>query len=382
MLWRGSTMTLAVVAGWPWGHIRSAFPLPKFEQAVILASDSRFVKNKAGADDVRKKVYWRSQHAAMVFAGDVLSAEEAVRRLRQYFRRQTDPSADCSEDLSRIIRDAHKSELSRHNRLLGKNTKNWPLHVLIGFCSLQGFAWGVRIMSDSPVPYAPLAFEGVMTIGDPEAGKIIHEVLAKIEDQRFAENNLDPDQANWGLDISIAMTSAIEKSAGRSTVGGKVQLMVIRKGEIGQKHFGRIRWDGPPERSAWQHLVKDGPPAGAEQITIPLEVTRPLRMPRDARIRGRASHGGDVADPPAIRLSGLVEGSSELALLAGEVATVLNDGPTFCSNRLWRAKFQTRLEQILSMVDAPDGRSSDALAIATKSIRSMLPPCRHSGRCG
>ena len=101
-------MTLAAVATWPWGRLRDAFPIPPFEQGVILATDSRFAKDDGTIVDVGKKTYWLSAHAGLVFSGHVLGAEQAVSDLRRFFGRLRDPDRDYSDEIARILRRAHQ----------------------------------------------------------------------------------------------------------------------------------------------------------------------------------------------------------------------------------------------------------------------------------
>ena len=114
-------------------------------------------------------------------------------------------------------------------------------------------------------------------MGDAQGAQIFHRVLAKVQDQRFTQNNLDPAIENWSVDLVIALQAAVDAPGPSSTIGGRIQTLIIKKDEIGQKQWSRIAVG-----------VDLGDPAKWEQITVPLENVKPLRDPRDPDASRRA----------------------------------------------------------------------------------------------
>jgi hypothetical protein len=117
-------MTMAVVALFPWGPLAPLFREPgaRVQQAVIFAVDSRFTRPVGNRDERTRtppavlqddgtKLYRVANNAMVVYSGDVIAAQHAVREIRKYFgRRPRGSQQDAAGYVARIIRAVYDQE--------------------------------------------------------------------------------------------------------------------------------------------------------------------------------------------------------------------------------------------------------------------------------
>lgn len=213
-------MTLAVAACFPWGRLRRHLEsrgIP-FERAVILAAESRFTYSAGMHRDGMRKLHLLTAAAALVFAGDVIAAQEIARALRRYGRR---PATGRPRDPSPVISYVSQRAHARQARwaLTGARPPPGPLHVLIGMVDLSGGASVVRASSTSG--FVPLVIpSGVDCAGPADDVRRYLEKLTAIEDQWWKEGRFNEDPLHWQIAVVAALSQAIDDARASQYVGG------------------------------------------------------------------------------------------------------------------------------------------------------------------
>ena len=116
-----SLMTLAVIARFPWGPtgrmLDSAPPGITFPHGLVVASDSRFSLRVGGHTDTGRKVYVLAPNAALVFAGDVETAQRAISDLERLAQRMRGRGRmDPIQHVPDVLRRAHTKAKERAQR--------------------------------------------------------------------------------------------------------------------------------------------------------------------------------------------------------------------------------------------------------------------------
>jgi hypothetical protein len=278
-------VTLAVVACWPWGAVRKAFPVPNFEQIVILATDSRFSFGSSGTSplDDGRKAYYLGPHCAMVFAGDVLAAESTVRLLKRYINEVGCPSeTSMLSDLPRILKGNH---IEHQHRSLQKDRPPFllPLQILLGLTSAEGRACGVEF--SSTCKYEPIPFMGIHAVGEASAVQRFHQVIRELDQARVRNNQLDPKALNCAGDIVTGIQSALDDAPTQSTVGGQIQCLVLSKDRYVAPKWSRMKVERPDPDEPWFGRLSVDPDHPSqrdlwEELTAPPDSVRSARYPR------------------------------------------------------------------------------------------------------
>jgi hypothetical protein len=250
-------MTLAVAACFPWGRLKQANdslpPGMRTKPGVILATDSRVLTGRFPSGryqyvDDGRKLYPLDAAATLVFAGDVWSAQETARRLRQYRRRgrplgRAGGPVMAVQQLLRRSYDLFVPTASAEQR---------PLHALLGVVS-RGEAHVFRFKSPT---FAPLWVNGVDAVGWPQDIETFKRVLFTSEEMRWKDQRLDVEPSHWQGDILAAMKSAFIAQNNSGTVGGLIQCVTITEQAMVSEPISWVVEGGDPMRAEdWEPLT-------------------------------------------------------------------------------------------------------------------------------
>jgi hypothetical protein len=237
-------VTIAVAAAYPW------LPgWPADDYGVVMATDSRFVYGDGRVDDAGRKIMAIDWDAAFAFAGDVRSAEKAASSVEKLLERRKartkerpmrgDPTAAVAAAIDR----AYDHE-RRRVRKPGERERG--LYVLLGIWTPTE----PRILAiTSKSGFKPRWPSPVAAVGDEGACISFLEKLAERRHERLLTGNLPRRWEDWQFDVfwSVSKTIAEDTSG---CVGGHVQSVVVRKGEVREMLFSSTR--APLDLSAWQ----------------------------------------------------------------------------------------------------------------------------------
>lgn len=217
-------MTLGVAASFPWGWARTAYSSPTFpfpvSNAVILLADSRWTYDGLPPEDRGQKLWPISVEAGhaigAIIAGDVMTAEEALRSIRDNVRHidGSPPSVAslASKDLSKVYQ-AHRNA-----------RPDISLHVIIGMADALGQT--TMMCFDCRENFTPRFTEGVELIGWPSARDIFRERLPEIENLvRSRSNSHKPE--SWAMALAECLYGEVIGSGEEPFVGGRVQMAIV-----------------------------------------------------------------------------------------------------------------------------------------------------------
>jgi len=247
-------MTIAVAALFPWGRLKDArLPL---EQAVILASDSRFTLSGGRVDDNGRKIYPLGRDTVAVYAGDVLAAQRGLSDIQELLRRRPKRMrTDAARSAGLLLRDAYRRERAsaqRHERM-----KVGPLHVLVGVCHPDGQAEIVRFSSPK---FAPLYVLGVDAVGGAEDVANFRWWLEEMQRQRWDESQdgmkLDPKPEDWRRDVVLGVRGSLESSDRSQTIGGPIQSVIVTRSGWSEPGISWVReGEDPTIVESWEDLT-------------------------------------------------------------------------------------------------------------------------------
>ena len=269
-------MTLAVVARFPWGRLRevsdgvagAGFAV---EQAVFLATDSRFSFADRTPDDRGQKVYPVANDAGLVFAGDVLAAQRAIRSIRKYFeRRDRKSKEEPAEHVGRLIEAAYANE---RRRVEGKARPRplHSLHILVGVCDHRGQSAVVRYSDSSG--FRPIYLTGVEAIGWPQDIVRFKAALLETEANEWGIGTVDPTPDRWVMHVVMAMRDAVDAPQNPGSVGGPIQALAITSRGMSMPSISWTEGD-PMDASTWT------------DATISSESVRPFTAGRGSAAAG------------------------------------------------------------------------------------------------
>lgn len=246
-------MTLSVAVRFPFGRLAAMCrDIPGFTVpgGVILATDSRFTGRGEGSvlTDRGRKLFRIANDAALVYSGDVLAAQAAVRSIRQFFaRRALDSPNEATLQVAELVKAAYQRELAE--REAGRrNTTVGPLDILVGVCKPGTGETGIFFLSSrsSFKPY--LANAGnIAAVGSMgEAARFEERLLALDAEQweRYGPPPLDP--GHWQIIVVAAISSVIEAQKASSAVGGPIQTALITGDAYFLHEFSYLEADGDP----------------------------------------------------------------------------------------------------------------------------------------
>ena len=249
-------MTLAVAGICPWG----AWPvwyrsmgLSAIEH-VILATDSRWSERRGSRTrpllDVGKKLYRIGTHAAVVYAGDILSAHDGIKRLRRVHRRARDPGE------AEMLKMASASFQLCHAKHMRTRIATEPLHVLL---ALGLPRVGVRLYYMGYETNFRAERRNVVTaLGEEMAKEAFFRSLGEGIGVWWEERKPLDRVTDWAIAISGSLDAAAQSPASK-TVGGKVQLGILSQDGFTDLKLIRLDYVAPKgERDEWGTVTSEG----------------------------------------------------------------------------------------------------------------------------
>jgi hypothetical protein len=266
-------VTLAIGAKYPWGSLRK---LTVFErnlpQAILLVTDSRWTKyypnEQYEFENVGTKTFPLTSDSAIVYAGDVLSAEHCINQLKHNLQRLRDKNLTTSLYTSQQTFE----RIYKHHRKTRK-TKIFPLLFLIGTCDKLSKA---NLIYFSSPKFKPIFIEGMYGLGVREAyqeleiavSKRINEDVEKELDTRkrypILQSLRAPVQTraeHAGMLIVAAMQEVTLKEIKYPTIGSPIQFAIVDKDGV---KTPEISWttDGTGATDTWHRTT-----ARSDEIT-------------------------------------------------------------------------------------------------------------------
>jgi vacuolar-type H+-ATPase subunit F/Vma7 len=169
-------VTLAIGAKYPWGSLRKLTVFQKDSpQAILFVTDSRWTKyypnNQYEFENVGTKVFLLTQDSALVYSGDVISAEHCVSELKQKLRKLRNKNFTTS-----LYMAQHTFQRIHNYHKKSRKTKVFPLFFLIGTCDKSSKA---NLMYFCSPKFSPIFIEGMHGIGVREANKDLEAAVSQ-----------------------------------------------------------------------------------------------------------------------------------------------------------------------------------------------------------
>jgi hypothetical protein len=273
-------MTLAVAARWPWGYWASVFDAAgiRMEDALVVATDSRFtLVGNRGYDDEGRKLYPIRPSSAILYAGDVMAAEDTWKSVDKLLRRRSINHDELERILPLYLRGAYDSEKKRRSKQ--KLEKIGPLHMFFATATANGLCH-IAKFSSLEKDFRPKYFRGVEALGTRGDIDLFYKYFHEIEQWNARENRSlsfgDQLASTLMAQVLEAMQRVLEDPTQSGSVGGRLQALAITRRGIQSQEVHRI---GAP-------LAEDGQPT-VQQVTTRLSDVRQYR-PR-VRYPARAS---------------------------------------------------------------------------------------------
>jgi proteasome subunit B (beta)-like protein len=241
-------VTLAVAACFPWGREREiADSLPQGSEVargVVLATDSRFSYENGVRIDVGRKVYVLEPNVALVFAGSVSAAQQAISDIQRFIAKRTpDSQIPMSNIVQQYLQQAYAKAVARRRRR-GKREVH-PLRFLVGvYDHTTRLPHVLAFSSDSN--FAARTGDKVHALGVESNVRNFGEVLFRRNRERedFATDPLD-----WQFDTVVAVRGALEAHNRSATIGGLVQAVVLDERGVAETTFSFTGGDPMDESS-------------------------------------------------------------------------------------------------------------------------------------
>lgn len=259
-------MTLAIGAKYPWGSLRRLTVFEKnLPQAVLFVTDSRWTKyypnDQYEFENVGTKTFPLTPDSAIVYSGDVLSAEHCITQLKQNLQRLRNKNFTTSLYTSQQTFE----RIYKHHRKTRK-TKIFPLFFLIGICDKSSRA---SLIYFSSPKFKPVFIEGMYGIGVREAchelesavNKRINEDVEKEFDTRKRYPILQSlgvqvqtRAEHAGMLIVAAMQEVILKETKYPTIGSPIQFAIVDKDGV---KMPEMSWttDGTGVTDTWHRTT-------------------------------------------------------------------------------------------------------------------------------
>jgi hypothetical protein len=234
-------MTLAIGAKYPWGSLRRLTVFDKnLPQAILFVTDSRWTRyhpnNQKEFENVGTKAFPLTSDSAIVYSGDVLSAEHCITQLKTNLQRMRNVNLKTSLYTSQ---QTFEKIYKYHQKT--RKIRLFQLFFLIGTCDKNGVA---NLIYFSSPKFKPIFIEGMYGIGVREAyqeldiivnKKIQEDVEKEFELRRKyplmqtleAQVQIKPEHA--GLTIVAALQDIISKEPKYKTIGSPIQFIMVDK---------------------------------------------------------------------------------------------------------------------------------------------------------
>lgn len=260
-------MTLAIGAKYPWGSLRKLGMFQRhLPQAAIFVSDSRWTKyypnNQYEFENIGTKIFPLPPDSAIVYSGDVISAEHCIEELKQKLqnlrKKNFTTSLYTSQQTLQRTYDYHKRT---------RSTKVPPLFFLIGTCDKSSKA---NLIYFSSPKFKPIFIEGLYGIGVREAyqeleialnQRIDEAVKEEIETRsrypilkRMPELPVQTQAEHAGMFIVAAMQEVILKDAKYETIGSPIQFAIVNKDGVTMPELSWTK-DGTGATDTWHRTT-------------------------------------------------------------------------------------------------------------------------------
>ncbi len=260
-------MTLAIGAKYPWGSLRKLSLFQKdLPQAVLFVTDSRWTKyypnNQYEFENIGTKVFPLTPDSALVYSGDVISAEHCVGELKQKLRKLRNKnfttSLHTTQQTFQRIYNYHKKS---------RKTKVFPLFFLIGTCDKSSKA---NLMYFCSPKFSPIFIEGMHGIGVRAAYKdletAVNQRISEAVEKEFATRSRYPilqrlpglqvqtQAEHAGMLVVATMQEVVLKEAKYETIGSPIQFAIMDKDGV---RMPGISWTEDPTgaRDTWHEAT-------------------------------------------------------------------------------------------------------------------------------
>lgn len=259
-------MTLAIGAKYPWGDLRRLSVFEKnMPKAVLLITDSRWTKyypnNQREFENVGTKTFPLTPDSAIVYSGDVISAEHCISQLKKSLQRLK------SKNFKTSLYTSQQTFLRtyEHHRKTRKS-KIFPLMFLIGTCDESN---NTSLIYLSSPKFKPIFIEGMYGIGVREAFQDLDEVVSKRITEEVEKEfdirkrypilqklgaQVQTRAEHVGMFIVAAMQEVILKEGQYPTIGSPIQFAIVNKDGV---RMPEISWttDGTGKTDTWHRTT-------------------------------------------------------------------------------------------------------------------------------
>jgi hypothetical protein len=216
----------------------------------ILASDSRFTLAE-GPLDTGQKVFEISPDAALVYAGDVLTAQRAIRDIRKYLaKRAGRPFIDPTPAVADLLRRARKEEIGRNSE--GERPPVLSLHVLVGACAKSGAPQVIRFSSVSN--FAPVHVTGLVAVGYARDVQEFQRQWEHYQTDLESRDELLWREDSWPIPVALSLRDTLRAASASTWIGGGVQMLHIKR-----RGISRITVKSTTDVKTWGEITVQPP---------------------------------------------------------------------------------------------------------------------------
>lgn len=227
-------MTIAIGAKYPCGRLQRALaslPQARLSEAIIFVTDSRWTYSspRVHFEDIGTKLFNLTNNSAIVYSGDVASAEHCISELKRKLQNSRLRIVDVSGTFQRVYK----------HHLRNRSSLKHPLFFLMGAYLKNGQA--NLIYFESPA-FKPVFLEGIQGIGEMVAVDEVKETVNRHIDELIGGNIKD-----HKMDLGMLLASVVNKQAilnpKYSTISGPLQFAIVGKDGI---ETSELSWTEDP----------------------------------------------------------------------------------------------------------------------------------------
>jgi hypothetical protein len=222
-------MTIAIGAKYPCGRL--SVLQTHLPQAIIFVTDSRWTYSSPQVrfEDIGTKLFYLSNNSAIVYAGDVASAEHCISELKRKLQNSRLRIINVSETFQRVYK----------HHLKNRSSLKHPLFFLMGVYLKTGQA--NLIYFESPA-FKPVFLKGVQGIGEMVAVDEVKEIAYQHMDE-LIEGNVKDHAMKLGMWLAGIVHEQAILNPKYSTVAGPIQFAIVDKDGI---QASELSWTKDP----------------------------------------------------------------------------------------------------------------------------------------
>jgi len=227
-------MTIAIGVKYPCGRLQRALaslPQAHLPEAIVFVTDSRWTYSSPSVyfEDIGTKLFGLTNNAAIVYTGDVASAEHCISELKRKLQNSALRKINVSETFQHVYK----------HHLKNRSSLKHPLIFLMGVYLKTEQA--NLIYFESPA-FKPVFLEGVQGIGEMVA---VNEVIEKVNRHinELIEGNIGDHTTKLGILIASIVNDQAILNPKYSTIAGPIQFAIVGKDGI---TTGELSWTKDP----------------------------------------------------------------------------------------------------------------------------------------